>query len=197
MNIELKKLVAWLNANKLSLNIANTQFMIFRTSNRKHIISTKLEINDNVIKCVSSITFLGVTTDNKLNWAEYINHVKYKIYKGVGIIITKILLTRPCLVTLYYSFSFPHLTYYIEVWGSAFDSYCSSIIKVLKKAVRILVSATRSVHTKHIFKLLNILTFRQLYVYSIQMFLYKYFYLQSYLSDFVHRPHSARDRVVM
>ena len=60
------------------------------------------------------------------------------------------------------------------MWGSAFDSYCSSIIKVLKKAVRMLVSATRSVHTKPIFKLLNILTFRQLYVYSIQMFLYKY-----------------------
>ena len=104
MNLELKKLVSWLNANKLTLNIDNTQIMIFRISNRKHIISTKLEINDKVIKYVSSVTFLGVTTDNKLNWAEYINQVKYKIPKGVGIIITKILLTRQCFVTLYYSF---------------------------------------------------------------------------------------------
>ena len=60
------------------------------------------------------------------------------------------------------------------MWGSAFDSYCSSIIKVQKKAVRMLVSANISVHTKPIFKLLNILTFRQLYVYLIQMFMYKY-----------------------
>ena len=37
-----------------------------------------------------------------------------------------------------------------------------------------LVSANRSAHAKPIFKLLNILTFRQLYVYSIQMFMYKY-----------------------
>ena len=29
INIELKTLVAWLNANKLSLNIDNTQYMIF------------------------------------------------------------------------------------------------------------------------------------------------------------------------
>ena len=36
------------------------------------------------------------------------------------------------------------------------------------------VSANRSADTKPIFKLLNILTFRQLYIYSIQMFLYKY-----------------------
>ena len=37
-----------------------------------------------------------------------------------------------------------------------------------------LVSADRLAHTKPIFKLLNILAFRQLYVYSIQMFMYKY-----------------------
>ena len=116
MNIELKKLVAWLNANKLSLNIDKTQYMIFRTSNRKHIKPTKLEINDNAIKQVSSTTFLGITIDNKLNWAEHINQVKCKISKGVGIINkAKILLTRPCLVTLYYLFVFPHLTYCIEV----------------------------------------------------------------------------------
>ena len=60
------------------------------------------------------------------------------------------------------------------MWGGPFDSYCSSIIKVQKKAVRMLVSANISTHTKPIFKLLNILTFRQLYVYSIQMFMYKY-----------------------
>ena len=86
MNIELKKLVAWLNANKLSLNIDKTQYMIFRTSNRKLIIPTKLEINDNAIKQVSSTTFLGITIDNKLNWAEHINKVKCNISKGVGII---------------------------------------------------------------------------------------------------------------
>ena len=175
MNIELKKLVAWLNTNKLSLNIDKTQYMIFSTYNRKLIKPTKLEINDNAIKQVSSTTFIGVTIDNKLNWAEHINRVKCKISKGVGIINkAKRFLTRPCLVTLYYSFVFPHLTYCIEVWGGAFDSYCSSIIKVQQKAVRMLVSANISTHPKHIFKLLNILTFRQLCVYSIQMFMYKY-----------------------
>ena len=114
--------------------------MIFRTSNRKLIKPTKLLINDNAIKQVSSTTFLGVTIDNKLNWAEHINQVKCKISKGVGIINkAKRLLTRPCLVTLYYSFLFPHLTYCFEVWSSAFDSYCSSIIKVQKKAVSQLI----------------------------------------------------------
>ena len=86
MNLELKKLVAWLNAKKLSLNIDKTQYVIFRTSNRKLIKPTKLQINDSAIKQVSSTTFLGVTIDNKLNWAEYINKVEYKISKGVGII---------------------------------------------------------------------------------------------------------------
>ena len=60
------------------------------------------------------------------------------------------------------------------MWGGAFGSYSSSFIKVQKKAVKILASANRSAHTKPIFKLLNIVTFRQLYVYSTQMFMYKY-----------------------
>ena len=37
-----------------------------------------------------------------------------------------------------------------------------------------LASAKRLAHTKPIFKRLNILPFRQLYVYSIQMLMYKY-----------------------
>ena len=85
--------------------------MIFRTSNRKHIKPTKHEINDNAIKQISSTTFLGVTSDNKLIRAEHINQVKCKISKGVGIIKkAKRLLTRRCLVTLYYSLLFHHLT---------------------------------------------------------------------------------------
>ena len=67
-----------------------------------------------------------------------------------------------------------NLTYCIEVWGGAFDSYCSSIIKFQTKAVRMPISANRLAHIKPIFKLLNILTFKQLYVYSMQMFMYKY-----------------------
>ena len=60
----------------------------------------------------------------------------------------------------------------LVAWLNA--TYCSSIIKVQKKAGIMLLSAKRTAHTKPIFKLLNILTFRQLHVYSIQMFMYKY-----------------------
>ncbi len=124
--------------------------------------------------CLQKLIFQGGKID-QLNYLSQNNKVKCKISKGVGILNkARRLLTRSCLVTLYYSFLFPHLTYCIEVWGGAFDSYCSSIIKIQKKVVRMLVSANRLAHTKPIFNLLNILTFRQLYVYSIQIFMYKY-----------------------
>ena len=35
MNQELKQVSLWLNANKLSLNVNKTQFMIFKTKKRK------------------------------------------------------------------------------------------------------------------------------------------------------------------
>ena len=149
--------------------------MILRTSHRNISNRQNLKLMIMLLGKYPLQHFFGITIDNQLNWAEHINQVKCKISKGVGIINkAKRLLTRPCLVTLYYSFLFPHLTYCIEVWGSAFYSYCSSIINVQKRATRMFVSANRTVHIKPIFKLLNILTFRQLYVYSIQMFTYKY-----------------------
>ena len=77
-------------------------------------------------------------------------------------------------IMLLYSFLLPYLTYCIEVCGSAFDSYCSGIVKVQKKTVRIFVSANRLARSEFILKLLNILMFRQLYIYSLQMFMYKH-----------------------
>ena len=45
------------------------------------------------------------------------------------------------MIMLLSKYPLQHFTYYIEVWGSAFDSYCSSIIKVQKKAVRMTLNA--------------------------------------------------------
>ena len=48
----------------------------------KKSLPTKLEINDNAIKQVSFTTFLSITIDNRLNWAEHINQIKCKISKS-------------------------------------------------------------------------------------------------------------------
>ena len=67
--------------NKLSLNIAKTNFMIFgyKQCEDNHVVS----INGMDIKRVYDTTFLGLHIDSHLNWCEHINHIKSKISKNV------------------------------------------------------------------------------------------------------------------
>ena len=50
LNIELGKVSHWLNANKLSLNIEKTSFVIFHPPQRKITYQMNLRISNNLIK---------------------------------------------------------------------------------------------------------------------------------------------------
>ena len=76
---ELDKLCRWFQVNKLSLNIAKTNFMVFgnKQCDNNHLVS----INGVYINRVHVTTFLGVHIDCHLNWSEHINLIKIKKIK--------------------------------------------------------------------------------------------------------------------
>ena len=59
VNRELVGVVNWLKANRLSLNISKTLYMII--ANQKNAIEIK--IRDSILTKVSTVKFLGVTLD--------------------------------------------------------------------------------------------------------------------------------------
>ena len=79
VSTELDKLHSLFHVNKFSLNIANTNFMIFgnKQCEDNHVVS----INGMNIKRVYVTNFIGVHIDSHLNWGEHINHIKKKISK--------------------------------------------------------------------------------------------------------------------
>ena len=46
-----------------------------------------MKMNGSIINRVNSIEYLDVIIDHKLNWIEHIAYVKYKISKGVALLI--------------------------------------------------------------------------------------------------------------
>ena len=52
MNIEVSKIIDWLNINKLSLNVKKTHFIIFRRPKIKPIVNTNLVVKDTTIEMV-------------------------------------------------------------------------------------------------------------------------------------------------
>ena len=82
-NDDLCYIVDWLYANKLSLNIKKTHYIVF-TSGNVNIMDLNMKIKNCDISRVYSTKFLGVHIDRKLNWKQYVNT---KLSKCIGILI--------------------------------------------------------------------------------------------------------------
>jgi hypothetical protein len=174
MNAELKNISEWLQVNKLSLNVKKTTYMIF-TKRNIICLPHNVTINSQIIQRVYVTKFLGVMLDPKLIWEPHIHYVRNKISKGIGIIAkARKVLKLPNLQTLYYCFIYPHLIYCNEVWGSASKIHILSLLKLQKKAVRIVTSSSFKEHTAPLFSKLSILSLEKLHSFSIIIFMFKY-----------------------
>ena len=176
MNEELEKLYIWLKANKLSLNVNKTYYMVFRSVKKKVFQPLiQLMINGQVISQVDNTKFLGVILDINLNWSSHINQIRSKIAKGIGIIYkTRKLLKENTLLTLYYSFVYPYFQYCIEVWGTTFKCYLDTLVKLQKRAVRCITFSNRLAHTDPLFSKLKILKLSEIYSFCISLFMFKF-----------------------
>ena len=84
MNDDLRQLSNRFKVHKLSLNIGETNYILFSCKNNKTIDEENHLQNDNVnIHRVNTTTFLEIHIDNKFQWHEQINHVKKKISSGL------------------------------------------------------------------------------------------------------------------
>ena len=139
MNKELRKLSLWLNLNRLALNISKTNFVIFRSQQKKLDHNVTLILNRKAIEQKKYVKYLGLLVDEHLSWGEHINGVSKKISRGIGIItLLRNSMGRDLLVNLYYSLVYSHLIYGIHVWGSACSSELEKIKILQNKAVRVI-----------------------------------------------------------
>ena len=110
---ELSLFSDWFIANKLSLNINKTNFIVF---NNTHNYVFNISTNGQKLEPAKSVKFLGVIIDCKLTWQEHINHISSKIARGIGVIgRLRHLLPKSILRTIYLTLVYPHLMYYSTV----------------------------------------------------------------------------------
>ena len=75
INEELNKVHNWVKANKLSLNVRKTKFMIFHMP-QKNISVPHLEIDGTEIEYIQNFNFLGIIIDNNLNWNSHLDNLE-------------------------------------------------------------------------------------------------------------------------
>ena len=167
MNNELKELSLWLKANKLSLNIKKTHFMIFSSKNKPHP-NICINIDGETINETAKTKFLGVIIDNKLSWKDHILYISGKLARGTGVLLkVRRYLMKETLISLYYSFVYPYLIYCNHVWGLACKTHMNTLFLLQKRIIRIIAGVNRRSHTDPIFKELKLLKCNDINTYLI------------------------------
>ena len=149
--------------------------MIFRKSLCKITLNNDLIVDNVKIENTSHTKFLGIVVDQHLKFGEHIKYLKGKITPSIGVLYkAKTYLKETSLLTIYHAFINPYFMYCITVWGNTYQTLLDSLLKLQKCVVLLVIGAGRYDHTFPIFQKLNILNSRNMYLYSVLIFLYKY-----------------------
>ena len=104
INHDLYTVADWFRANKLTLNISKTNYVIFTKSAQERIKNKSIQIGNDTINKVTHVRFLGIIIDEMLDWHRHIDHCTNKISSGLYAINTaKNIMPAKQLKTLYYS----------------------------------------------------------------------------------------------
>lgn len=198
VNVELDKIFTWLCANRLSLNVSKTKYMIFHPSKRKRDLYSlnNLQINNMPLIQVDEFNFLGTTISSSLSWKPHVTMLCKKLSRTIGILKRlQNMLPTTILLTIYNSLFLPYLHQSILLWGH--DS--GRIFKLQKRAIRLVFKKKYNAHTDPLFKANGLLKFEDIYRQASLKFYHKYTHnqLPVYFSDMfstIHEQHNYDTR---
>ena len=167
---ELKLVQSWIHANKLSLNIEQTNVMLF--SNTLKVLPDHVKINNTELKQVDCTKFLGLYIDSDLSWKSHINYLSKILSRNTGI-LHKLKHFFPCqtLINVYSSLISPYLNYRILVWGNATKILLDNLLSRIQKcAIRNVNHAGYLSHTNSLFHKNKILKTTDLLNYNVGIY---------------------------
>ena len=195
LNNELQRVHSWLNANRLSLNVKKTKYMLFRKHKSTEIRELNLRIGNDAVQSVNDFNFLGLHINSKLNWDTHSNVVGKRISRAVGV-IKKLQLVFPktILLTIYNALILPHINYCLLSWGS--DIAVKSIFMLQKRAIRAISSAVYNAHTEPLFKFYNVLKVEDIYNFRLLVLYYnlKHKNVPFHIASFMPKTSIAKER---
>ena len=176
LNNELSIISTWLCANKLSLNIDKSNFVIFHPPQKKMEFNVRLLINDKQLNQDYCIRYLGILIDSNINWKSQVNHIAKKIKRSVGILSKlRYYISINILINLYYTLIYPFLIYGIIAWGNTYPSTLHPLYILQKKAMKIITFSKFDEHSSPLFKHLNIIKLFDLVIFHIAIFMHKFY----------------------
>ena len=162
LNEDLTNVFNWLQANKLTLNMTKTEFMLIGSRQRLGTLKASPTIRMNItqVSQVTSTKSLGVIIDDRLDWHSHIEKLTKKIASGIGCLKrVRHLIPASTLHLLYQALVKPQFDYCDIVWGSCGITLRDKLQKLQIRAARVL---TFSSYDADATKLLEFLSWKNL-----------------------------------
>ena len=120
LNKDLRELSFWLNTNKITLNVAKTEIILFKTSNKNQDADVKIKLCRKRIHASLCVIYLSVFIDENLSWEIHIYKISTKLIKS-NAMLSKLrhFVNKDILVSVYYGIFHSYLAYLCLVWDQA------------------------------------------------------------------------------
>ena len=139
INFDLKGITDWLNANRLSLNVDKTEFIIFRSPRKLLDYDVNIRLNGQRLYPSSYIVYLGVLLDEHLSWKPHVNELIKKLNRSNSM-LSKIrhYVDINALRSIYFSIFSSHINYCCQIWGQNGNYQLNRIQSLQRSALTII-----------------------------------------------------------
>ena len=176
VNDDLERVYAWLAANKLTINMSKTEFMLIGSRQRllRFPAAPHLTINDKPVTQVSSTRSLGVIIDENLSWGHHIQSISKKIASGISALKRiRYCVPRETLIIVYNALIQPHFDYCSAVWDGCSKALADKLQKLQNRAARIITFSNYDARTIDVFDSLGWVPLHQQRTFSKAIMMFK------------------------
>ena len=176
LQVDVNNVLQWCKQNNMVLNENKTKGLLIGTSQRLSRCQSNLEIivNNHKIECSEYEKLLGIQIDKSLSFVKHIDYVCKNLTSKISL-LCKIKQYLPFETRkLYYNaYILPVMDYCLTVWGSTSKYQLDRILRLQKRAARIILDMPPDTPSMPLFEKLGWLTVHERLEYNKAVLLYK------------------------
>ena len=154
LNQDLKRLAEWSAQNKMFINTQKIKSMLVtgkRLRNKVASLSIDVNLNGNSTENVTDFKLLGITLDQDVAFDRQIEELNKKLVKRIGLFRHKNPYLKRHQREIYYSTIIkPVFLYGSSIWTSCSKENLQKLLRLQKRAARIILNAEKTATSVHL-----------------------------------------------
>ena len=140
---DLKYIDRWLKANKLSLNVAKTEFMVISFRQKLQFLNgytMNIHIDNDPLNQSNQSKSLGLIIDENLSWKAHIHEISKKVSSGIGALQrVRSFVSMHTAIKIYKGLIEPiYFDYCSAVWDGLTQQLSEKLRKLQNRALRVI-----------------------------------------------------------